>query len=122
MSPTVAEDSALVLVVELFFTFVLVCVALAVSTSRSHPGNGFYGHVVGLSLAGCVFAAGGGASGAAFNPAAVGMSMIGELSWLAVWVHLVGNLLGAVLAAGLFLAFDLDDGGPDRVARTRGAA
>src|SRR5207248_3096727 len=64
---------------------------------------------IGLVLAAMAFA-GGGVSGGVFNPAvAVGVSTAGLVSWSMLWVYVVANLAGGVLAAVAFRALNLAD-------------
>lgn len=97
------------LLAEALFTFALAYVVLNVATSKSHPGNNFYGLAIGFTvMAGAV--AVGGISGGAFNPAvAVGGMVMGLFSWSAIWVYLVADLVGAAVAAAVFLALNPDD-------------
>lgn len=90
------------LVAEFLFTFALVWVVLNAATSTDHDGNSFYGLAIGFTVAAGAFAVGG-ISGGAFNPAvAVGISVMGLVSWSAIWIYLVANLLGGATAAIVF--------------------
>lgn len=97
------------LVVELLFTFALAYTVLNVTTSRSHPQNGFYGAAIGgVVLAGAV--AVGGISGGMFNPAvALGASVMALSSWGNLWVFVGANLAGGAAAAYLFRALNPGD-------------
>jgi aquaporin Z len=90
------------LLAEVLFTFALAFVVLNVATSRDHPGNSFYGLAIGATVfAGAV--AVGPISGGAFNPAvAIGITTAGLVSWSALWVYLVANLIGGALAGFAF--------------------
>jgi aquaporin Z len=96
-------------VAELLFTFALTYVVLNVATSKSHPDNQFYGLAIGFTvLAGAV--AVGAVSGAAFNPAvAVGVMVMGLVSWSTIWIYLLAQLLAAVAAGFLFRFMHPDD-------------
>src|SRR5680860_1523295 len=87
------------LAVEFLFTSALAYVALTIGASRERGANGFYGLGVGLVvLAGMVTVVD--ISGAALNPAiAFGMAITGEFAWSSVWVYLVANLAGGLVAA-----------------------
>jgi aquaporin Z len=91
------------LVVEFLFTFALCYVVLNVATARGTEGNSFYGLAIGFTVAVGAFAVGG-ISGGAFNPAvALGATVYGLLKWSHIWIYLVANFLGAVVAAAVFL-------------------
>ncbi|NOT37593.1 MAG: porin [Saprospiraceae bacterium] len=88
---------------EFIGTFAIVYVLLNVATSKVTLGNDYYGIAIGLTLTACSFALGG-VSGAAFNPAvslAICFSKISTFSNL--WIYWVGEILGGVLAAVVFL-------------------
>src|SRR6185503_82442 len=97
------------LVAELVFTFALAFVVLNVATSKDHPNNSFYGLAIGFTvLAGAVTV--GGVSGGVFNPAvAVGVSIVGLVSWSLLPVYLVATLLGGAVAAFVFRALNPAD-------------
>lgn len=102
------------LLAEALFTFALAYVVLNVATSRSHPGNSFYGLAIGFTvMAGAV--AVGGVSGGAFNPAvSLGGTVMGLFSVSAMGVHVVAELVGAALAAAVFLVVNPEDRGAER--------
>ncbi len=93
-------------VAEAIWTGLLVLVVLHVATHPKTHGNSYYGVAIGSTvLAGAI--AVGPISGGAFNPAVgVGPALVGLLregaSVSTAWVYLVGPLVGAVAAAGLF--------------------
>jgi aquaporin Z len=90
------------LIAEFLFTFALVFVVLNSATSKDNNGNSFYGLAIGFTVLAGAFAVGGVAS-AAFNPAvAVGISSMGLVSWSRLWIYLVANFSGGVLAALTF--------------------
>jgi aquaporin Z len=91
------------LVAELVFTFALAYVVLNVATARGTDGNSFYGLAIGFTVAAGAFTVGG-ISGGAFNPAvALGASILGAFKWSHYWIYIVGPMLGAAIAAGVFL-------------------
>ncbi|GHH87590.1 hypothetical protein GCM10018793_63920 [Streptomyces sulfonofaciens] len=104
------------LLAEALFTFALAHVVVNVATSRSHPGNSFYGLAIGFTvMAGAV--AVGGLSGGAFNPAvSVGGALMGLFSWSAVLVHLPAELLGGALAGAAFVWTHPDERRPGQPA------
>lgn len=92
-----------IFVAELIYTIALVYVVLNVATARGTEGNSFYGLAIGGTVAVGAFAVGG-VSGAGFNPAiALGASITGVFNWSHYWIYLVAPLVGAVLAAAVFL-------------------
>ena len=92
------------LLAEFLFTFALVYVVINSATAKATSGNSFYGLAIGFTVLTGAFAVGG-ISGGAFNPAvAVGASIIGLLAWSNIWIYLVANLLGG-LVAGLTFKF-----------------
>ncbi|MDN5204166.1 aquaporin [Fulvivirgaceae bacterium BMA10] len=96
---------------ELLFTFALCFVVLNVATSNKSAGNSYFGLAIGFTV--CVGAyAGGAISGGAYNPAvATGISLMGLSSWANIWVFLVGNFAGGILAALLYKAVNPDEYG-----------
>jgi aquaporin Z len=90
------------LVAEILGTFALAYVVLNTATDKDLAGNSFYGLAIGFTVV-CMAYAFGGVSGGAFNPAvAVGISQMGLSSWQNLWIFLIGNFVGAVLAAIVF--------------------
>ncbi|HEU4361879.1 MAG TPA: aquaporin [Mycobacterium sp.] len=106
------------LVAELVFTFALCYIVLHTATSKDTAGNSFYGLAIGFVVAAGVVAVGG-ISGASFNPAITfGLMLPGLFSWKFIWVYLVAEVIGAVLAAYAYKATSLD-GQRGRAARRR---
>jgi aquaporin Z len=92
------------LLVEFLFTFVLAFVVLNVSTSKKAAGNSYFGLAIGLTLTAAAYA-GGNISGGAFNPAvAVAAALMGLGSASSLWLVVIGNLAGGVVAARVFRA------------------
>jgi aquaporin Z len=87
------------LLAEFLFTFALVWVILNVATAKSTAGNSYYGAAIAFTvLAGAL--AVGGISGGAFNPAvALGLCLMGIVSWASLWIYLVGCFAGGIAAA-----------------------
>jgi len=90
------------LLAEFLFTFALVFVILNVAAAKALEGNGFYGIAIAMVVVGGAYAVGS-VSAAVFNPAvALGGMLLGILPWSALWIYLVANLGGAVVAAIVF--------------------
>jgi len=104
--PAAGTPALPAVLVEFLFTFALCYVVLNSAVAKKTQGNSFYGLAIGFTIVVAAFA-GGGISGGAFNPA-VGIgptiinATIGGGSWSALWIYIVGPLLGAVVAAGVF--------------------
>ena len=97
------------LVAEFLFTFALAYVVLNVATSKTNSGNSYYGLAIGFTVLTGAFAVGS-ISSAAFNPAvAVGISVMGLSEWKNVWIYLVGNFSGALVAAMVFKFLNPED-------------
>jgi aquaporin Z len=97
------------LLAEFLFTFALAYVVLNVATSKDHPNNSFYGLAIGFTVLAGAFAVGS-VSGGAFNPAVgFGIYAAGLVSASMIWIFLVGELVGAALAALTFRFINPDD-------------
>ncbi len=91
------------IVAEILGTFALVYVILHVATAKANAGNSYFGLAIGFTVTAMAYALGG-ISGGAFNPAvALGAGIMNLVSLSDIWMHIVGNLIGAVLAAYVFL-------------------
>lgn len=89
---------------EALFTFALVWVVLNVATAKSTANNSFYGLAIGFTVTAGAYAVGP-ISGGAFNPAVVlGLTILNLADAGVVWIHLLGELVGAAAAAFLFKA------------------
>jgi aquaporin Z len=89
---------------EFLFTFALVWVVLNVATAKGTAGNSFYGLAIGFTVLIGAFSVGS-ISGGAFNPAvAVGITVMRLSEWANLWIFLVGDFLGAIVAALAFKA------------------
>ena len=90
------------LLAEFLFTFALVWVVLNVATAKGTSGNSFYGAAIGLTVTAGAYAVGG-ISGAVFNPAvAVGVCLMGLVSWGSFWLYLVACFAAALAAATVY--------------------
>lgn len=99
MTGPMAPEILPALLAEFLFTFALVWVVLNVATAKGTSGNSFYGAAIGLTVTTGAYAVGG-VSGGVFNPAvAVGVCLMGVISWGSFWLYLVGCFAGAIAAA-----------------------
>ena len=90
------------LLAEFLFTFALVWVVLNVATAKGTSGNSFYGAAIGLTVTAGAYAVGG-ISGAVFNPAvAVGVCLMGLVSWGSFWLYIVACFAAAIAAATVY--------------------
>jgi aquaporin Z len=102
MITTISPAVGPALLAEFLFTFALVYVVLNAATAEGTSGNSFYGLAIGMTVMTGAFAVGD-ISGGAFNPAvALGISMLGVSSWNNLWIYLVANFAGAIVAALVF--------------------
>jgi aquaporin Z len=100
------------LIVEFLFTFALCYVVLNAATSKATSGNSFYGLAIGFTVVVGAIAVGD-ISGGAFNPAvAVGLVLMKIKAISAVWIYLVADFLGGLVAALLFRFLYEDDLAP----------
>ena len=96
-------------VAECLFTFALAYVVLNSATAKGTSGNSFYGLAIGMTVMTGAFAVGG-ISGGAFNPAvAVGVAVMKLVSFSQIWIHLVADLTGGLVAALAFKFINPDD-------------
>ena len=87
---------------EFLFTFALAYVVLNCATAKGTPDNSFYGLAIGFTVLAGIFAVGG-ISGGAFNPAvAIGAAVMKVLYFADIWIHIVAELAGGLLAALTF--------------------
>ena len=97
------------LVAEFLYTFALVYVVLNVATAKGTQGNSFYGLAIGFTVMTGAFAVGG-ISGGAFNPAvAIGITIMGLSAWTYIWIFLVANFAGGLVAGLTFKALNPTD-------------
>ena len=93
------------LLVEIFFTFALVLTILNVAIAERTKGNQYYGLAIGLVVI-CGAFAGGGISGAAFNPAVgIGLSigaLVAGTGGGSFWLYIIGPFIGGIAAAYVF--------------------
>ena len=97
------------LLVELVFTFALAFVVLSVATVKKTAGNSYFGLAIGVTVMAGAYAAGN-ISGGVFNPAvAIGITLMGLSTVGHLWIFLVANLAGGVLAALAFRLINPND-------------
>jgi aquaporin Z len=107
--PAMAMAVGPAMLAEFLFTFALCFMVLNVATVQSVSGNSYYGLAIGSTVMVGAFAVGG-ISGGAFNPAvATGITILGVCAPSNLWVLVVGEVLGAAAAAGVFRALDLGE-------------
>ena len=98
------------LVVEIVLTFIFVIAILGVTSKKANHGS-FGGLVIGLTLV-VVHILGIGLTGTSVNPArSFGPALVAMISgnaepMAALWVFIVGPLVGAALAAGVYKALE----------------
>lgn len=97
------------IVTEFLFTFLLVLTVLNAATSAKVAGNSYFGLAIGF-----VITAGGIATGdftgGCFNPSVIlSLASLSGKGTDDIWVYLLGEVLGAVAAAGLFTFWHYDD-------------
>jgi MIP family channel proteins len=87
--------------VEIFITFILVFIVMAVATDDRAPA-GVAPIAVGFALAAAIFV-GGPATGAAVNPArALGPIIVAWNNWDVAMIYIIGPIFGGILAAVLY--------------------
>ncbi len=95
------------LLAEFLFTFALVYVVLNSATAKGTAGNSFYGLAIGFTVVVGAFAVGP-VSGGAFNPAvAAGVTTMGVSAVPDIWIFLVGDFAGGIVAGVLFKVLDM---------------
>ena len=87
---------------EFLFTFALAYVVLNSATSKDTANNSFYGLAIGMTVMVGAFSVGS-ISGGAFNPAvALGAMMMQLIKISDVWIHIIADLAGGLVAALAF--------------------
>jgi aquaporin Z len=96
-------------VAEFLFTFALAYVVLNCATAKGTSGNSFYGLAIGMTVMVGAFSVGS-ISGGAFNPAvAVGIGLMKLVNISQIWLHIVAEGAGALVAALAFKMLNPDD-------------
>jgi len=108
-TPMEIKNIPQVLVAEFLFTFALAYVVLNTATARGTSGNSFYGLAIGMTVMVAAFSVGG-ISGGAFNPAvAVGLGQMKLVNFGQIWLHILADLAGGLVAGLVFKLINPDD-------------
>jgi aquaporin Z len=98
---TISLDPVPALIAELIGTILCIFVYLSMMTSSRTKGNPYFGIVIGLAYMVSLYTFQSISVGA-FNPAiALGITMANMTSWSSIWIFVVANFAGGVLAAFL---------------------
>ena len=108
-TPMEIKNVPAALVAEFLFTFALAYVVLNSATAKGNAGNSFYGLAIGMTVMVGAFAVGA-ISGGAFNPAvAAGLAVMKLVHFSDIWIHLVADLTGGLVAALTFKFLNPED-------------
>jgi aquaporin Z len=108
-TPMVISNVPAAFVAEFLFTFALAYVVLNTATAKGTANNSFYGLAIGMTVMTGAFAVGS-ISGGAFNPAvAVGIAVMKLVNFSQIWIHLVADLAGGLMAGLIFKFINSDD-------------
>jgi aquaporin Z len=108
-TPMVISNVPAAFVAEFLFTFALAYVVLNTATAKGTANNSFYGLAIGMTVMTGAFAVGS-ISGGAFNPAvAVGIAVMKLVNFSQIWIHLVADLAGGLMAGLVFKFINSDD-------------
>jgi len=108
-TPMVIKSVPAAFVAEFLFTFALAYVVLNTATAKGTAGNSFYGLAIGMTVMAGAFAVGQ-IGGGAFNPAvAIGAAVMKLVSFSDIWIHLVADLAGGLVAGLVFKFLNPDD-------------
>jgi aquaporin Z len=101
-TPMEIKNVPVAFVAEFLFTFALAYVVVNSATAKPNLGNSFYGLAIGMTVMTGAFAVGA-LSGGAFNPAvAVGIALMKLVRFSDIWIHVVADMAGGVVAALTF--------------------
>jgi aquaporin Z len=107
--PKAIENVPKALLAEFLYTFALAYVVLNVATAKGTANNSFYGLAIGMTVMTGAFAVGG-ISGGAFNPAvAFGIAIMKLVKFSDIWIHIVAEVAGGIVAAMAFKAINPED-------------
>lgn len=101
-TPMAITNVPVAFVAEFLFTFALAYVVLNSATSKDTENNSFYGLAIGMTVMVGAFSVGS-ISGGAFNPAvALGVVIMKLVNLSDVWIHIVADLAGGLVAGMAF--------------------
>ena len=111
-TPMEIQNVPAAFVAEFLFTFALAYVVVNSATSTDTSGNSFYGLAIGMTvMVGTISV--GAISGGAFNPAiAIGLAIMKLVSFSSIWIHIVADLAGGLLAGVAYKMLNPEDAGP----------
>jgi aquaporin Z len=96
-------------VAEFLFTFALAYVVVNSATSKDTANNSFYGLAIGMTVMVGAFSVGA-ISGGAFNPAvAVGAAVMKLVNFPDIWIHIIADFAGGLVAAMTFKFLNPND-------------
>ena len=108
-SPMDIKNVPAAFVAEFLFTFALAYVVVNSATAKGTANNSFYGLAIGMTVMVGAFSVGA-ISGGAFNPAvAVGVAMMNLVKLSDIWIHIVADLAGGLVAGLTFKFLNPDD-------------
>ena len=101
-TPLAITNIPVAFLAEFLFTFALAYVVLNCATAKGTLDNSFYGLAIGMTVMVGAFSVGS-ISGGAFNPAvAIGAVVMQLVKASDVWIHIVADLAGGLVAALAF--------------------
>ena len=111
-TPMEIQNIPAAFVAEFLFTFALAYVVVNSATSTDTSGNSFYGLAIGMTvMVGTISV--GAISGGAFNPAiAIGLAVMKLVSISSIWIHIIADLAGGLVAGIAFKLLNPADSGP----------
>lgn len=108
-TPMEIKSIPVAFVAEFLFTFALAYVVLNSATSKDTANNSFYGLAIGFTVMVGAFSVGA-ISGGAFNPAvALGVAMMKVVNLSDIWIHVVADLAGGLVAGLMFKFLNAED-------------
>ncbi len=108
-SPMELTNLPQIFAAEFLFTFALAYVVLNSATAKGNANNSFYGLAIGMTVMVGAFSVGS-ISGGAFNPAvALGLGLMHLVNLPQIWMHIVADLAGGLVAALAFKVINPDD-------------